>query len=293
MKILFGHEATTSFTLWFDHHLLEYGEAYRNFTGTLYYVKDSRLPVGYNRYSSSYKQWVTESGVGGGAYVPTYISGNGAEIDREDGNLGYYIDFDNGGIVVTGANSVDHSLNFSGNFAVKDFNIYNTNQTEENLIVENKFETNSRFAVTESGISPYDYVTPAVFVNNEYIENEGFAFGGEDKTTLSFKAVVFAENLYQLDGVLSLFGDTNNIAFPSVNFGDHPINEHGDLKSGRWSVPYQYKDLINANKQNIFNIERTVTSKISEVGKQAFSPSLFVGFIDFEVTKLRYPRAIC
>ena len=74
MKIQFGHEATTSFSLWFDNHLLKNGEAYQNLTGELYYTEDNRLPDGFYRYSSPYKQWVTESGVGNGAYVPTYIS---------------------------------------------------------------------------------------------------------------------------------------------------------------------------------------------------------------------------
>ena len=128
-----------------------------------------------------------------------------------------------------------------------------------------------------------------MFINNEYIQNEGFSFGGEDKTTLDFKAVVFAENLYQLDGILSLFGDTRNVVFPSVDFGDHPINEYGDLKD----EPYQYSGLREANKRNIFNIERVITSKISETIKSSVSPSLYVGFIDFEVTKLRFPRSFC
>ena len=285
MKVQFGHEATTSFSLWFDHHLLEYGEGYKNFETRLYHVEDDRLPDGFFRYSSPYKQWVTESGVGGGANVPTFISGDGSKIEKNDSSYGYFNDFNNGGVIVTGT-LASETLNLSGSYAVKDFSIYNTNQTEESLIVENKFEENSRFTTIESGIAPYDYVTPAVFINNEYIENEGFSFGGEDKTTLTFKSVVFAENLYQLDGVLSLFGDTRNLSFPFVSFGNHPINEYGDLKS----EPYDYQNLIDANPQNIFNIERVTTTKISETMRSTVSPSLFVGFIDFEVTKLRYPR---
>ena len=99
---------------------------------------------------------------------------------------------------------------------------------------------------------------------------------------------VFAENLYQLDGVLSLFADSRDIAYPHVSFAEHPINEYGDLKSGI----YLYENLQNRHNQNIFNIERVNTSKISETIRNTISPSLFVGFIDFEVTKLRYPR-IC
>lgn len=285
MKISFGHQATTSFTLWFEHYLLQHGEAYNNMTGKLYHIDDGRLPPGFERYSSPYKQWVTESGVGNGAYVPSNVSGAGTLVNKEDPLNGYYIDFDNGGVVVTGANA-SPNMNWSGEFSVKEFNIYNTNQTEESLVIEAKFDTNSRFTVIESGIAPYDFVTPAVFINNEYIENEPFAFGGEDKTVLNFKSVVFAENLYQLDGILSLFADSRNTSFSAINFGDHPIDEFGDLKSGKYSYP----DLATHYKKDLFNIERVNTSKISETIRGSISPTLYVGFIDFEITKNRFPR---
>lgn len=286
MKVSFGHQATTSFTLWFEHHLLEHGEAYNNMTGKLFYIDDQRLPAGHERYSSSYKQWVTESGVGNGAYVPSNFSGaGGVTVDRNDPGMGYYIDFNNGGIVATGA-AANANMQWSGSFGLKEFNIYNTNQTEESLIVESKFENNSRFTVSESGIAPYDFVTPAIFINNEYIENEPYAFGGEDKTTLNFKSVVMAENLYQLDGVLSLFADTRNVSFSNVGFDSHPINEYGDLKSGF----YSYNNLATTYKNDIFSIERVTTSKISETMRSTISPTLYVGFIDFEVTNNRFPR---
>jgi hypothetical protein len=284
MKISFSHEATTSFSLWFEHHLLEHGEAYDQKTGKLFYIDDDRLPNNYYRYSSPYKQWVNESGAGG-AFVPTAISGAAGEIDKTNDINGYYIDFNNGGVVVTG-NAASASLNLSGAFSVKEFNIYNTNQSEESLIVESKFDNNSRFTVVESGIAPYDFVTPAVFVNNEDIENIPYAFGGEDKTILSFKSVVFAENLYQLDGILSLFSDTRNVSFSAISFGDHPINEFGDLKSGL----YLYNETAKKRSNDLFNIERVTTSKISENVRSSISPTLFVGFIDFEVTKNRFPR---
>jgi hypothetical protein len=285
MKNNFGHDATTSFTMWFEHHLLEYGEAYQNFTGKLYYTSDERLPSDFYRYSSPYKQWVTESGVGGGAFVPTHVSGSAGKIDKKDLTNGYFFDFNNGGIVVTG-NAASVNMNLSGSFSVKEFNIYNTNQTEEALIVESKFDSNSRFFVPESGIAPYDFVTPAVFINNEYIENEPFAFGGEDKTTLNFKSVVFAENLYQLDAILSLFADTRNSVIPCLDFSSHPINEYGDLKNGK----YLYQDPAKKTLEAPFNIERVTTSKISETIRNTIAPGLFVGFLDFEITKPRFPR---
>jgi hypothetical protein len=129
-------------------------------------------------------------------------------------------------------------------------------------------------------------VTPAIFINNEYIENTPYAFGGEDKTSLIFKSVVLAENLFQLDGVLSLFADTRNVNFADLSFEDYPINEYGDLKTGK----YSYIETCSKSEKNVFNIERVNTAKISENVRTNISPSLYVGFIDFEVSKPRFPR---
>lgn len=290
MKPNFGHISTTSFTMWFENHIIRAGEAYNNKTGQLYYTEDDRLPNGFFRYSSPYKQWVTESGLGG-SFVPNSIYVNNQEVYRDNGPTGYYIDFANGGVVLTGIDASD-SLNITGSFGVKEFNIYNTNETEESLVVEGKFNSNSRFTVPESGIAPYDIVTPAIFINNEYIVNSPYAFGGEDKTTLNFKSVVLAENLYQLDGVLSLFSDTRNAAFEELPFEDYPINEYGDLKTGLFLYD-QVADNVRKKAQTaVFNIENVNTSKISETIRNTISPSLYVGFIDFEVSKPRFPR-IC
>ena len=51
--------------LWFDNFLLQKGQAYSNKTGTLFYQEDTRLPGGFQRYSSPYKQWVNDSSVTG------------------------------------------------------------------------------------------------------------------------------------------------------------------------------------------------------------------------------------
>ena len=94
-----------------------------------------------------------------------------------------------------------NDLSLSGQFAVKDFNLYMTNQTEEDLVIE-KFKTNDRFgSINTTGVEPYDQVLPAVFVTSESVQNEPFAFGGLDITKTNVKAVVMTSDLYCLDCV--------------------------------------------------------------------------------------------
>ena len=77
-------------------------------------------------------------------------------------------------------------MSVTGEFAVKDFNVYLTNDTEDDLITENKYVVNSRIP---SGpwnyIEPYDDVVPAAFLSVAQTENTPFAFGGTGGFTAS------------------------------------------------------------------------------------------------------------
>lgn len=276
----YQHKVMTSFLLWFDNHLLTKGEAFSNKTGTLHYFDDSRLPDSYKSYSSPYKQWVTDSSISQ-ANIPSSFMGSG----RSDNII---FDFENGRIIETGA-AFGTSETITGTFAVKDFNIYLTNETEEDLILENKFVKNSRYGQSESGIKPYDQAVPAIFINSETVQNVPFAFGGEDETRMSIKAVVLAEDAYGLDGVLSIFADARHKNINLIPFSGHPITEYGDLKNGS----YNYTTLSNSytNTEEPLYIEDVIVSKLSDKAQKLSIGDLKIGFIDFDVYQHRYPRS--
>ena len=272
----------TSFMLWFDNHLLQEGEAYSNQTGKLYYLDDSRLPAPYKSYASPYKQWVNDSSITGetNPIIPTSFNGSG----RADGLI---FDFENGRVIETGG-SLSESETLTGTFAVKDFNIYVTNQTEDDLIIENKFEINSRYDKVPGAVIPYDQMLPAIFINSEHMKNEGFALGGEDKTTSTIKAIILAENSYQLDGVLSIFADSARRSISKIPFSGYPVTEYGDIKNGS----YNYTDLSNLyDASNPYYIEDVVVSKFSETTQDKIPGGVKIGSIDFEVVTIRFPRS--
>ena len=272
----------TSFMLWFDHELLQKGEAYSNQTGTLYYDNDSRLPSTYKAYSSPYKQWVNDSSVTGSTnpIIPTGFNNSGRANN-------IIFDFENGRIIETGG-SFGTGETLTGTFAVKDFNVYLTNETEEDLILENKFMLNSRYTQAESGVKPYDQMVPAIFLNCEFMTNEGFAFGGEDKSTNTIKAIVLADNEYQLDGALSIFADSARKSFSKIPFSGHPSTEYGDIKEGS----YNHTTLFNNfDTSNPYYIEDVTVSKFSQRAQNNAPGDIKVGFIDFEVCTTRFPRS--
>ena len=99
-----------------------------------------------------------------GANIPSGVYDNGTFVPR--GQDGLKIDFDNGRVIFDSSFGANKTT-LSGDYTVKDFNFYITNQTEEQLIVESKFDSNSRFKQSLGGIEPYKQVIPAIFVNSE------------------------------------------------------------------------------------------------------------------------------
>ena len=285
MKPTFTHNVINSFFLWFDNFLMTKGDAYKTYTTKLYNYQDARLGADKVVYGSPYKQWVYDKNITG-TTIPSGFTINNQFVPT--GTSGMKIDFDNGRIIFN--SGVSTSLNVTGTYSVKEVNSYITDQPEDNLIIENKFVTNSRFTVSENYIAPYNPVTPCIFASIETAHNTAFAFGGEDETKCIIKVVAFCENLYQLDGVLSIFGDAYNEIFSLIPMTGHPLGEFNELKTGVYPTGYNYKNLSNAyNSQTLF-ISHVETSKIRDSVIKELNPILHIGFLDFEIKTYRYPR---
>ena len=285
MKPTFTHNVINSFFLWFDNFLMTKGDAYKTYTTKLYNYEDLRLGGDKVVYGSPYKQWAYDKNITG-ATIPSGFTINNQFVST--GTSGMKIDFDNGRIIFN--SGVSTSLNITGTYSIKEINSYITDQPEDNLIIENKFVTNSRFTVSETNISPYNPVTPCIFASIETAHNTAFAFGGEDETKCVIKVVAFCENLYQLDGVLSVFADSYNEIFSIIPMTGHPLGEFNEIKTGAYPTGYDYKNLSNAyNSQTLF-ISHVETSKIRDSVIKELNPILHIGFLDFEIKTYRYPR---
>jgi len=285
MKPVFQHELLSSFYLWFDSYLLRKGEAYETFTTNFYHYSDERI-TDKVVFGSPYKQFVYDDSANGAVVIES-LSGDGTEITK--GTSGMMVDYENGRVLFD--SDFATGTNISGRYSVKNFNTYISNQNEEQLILEGKYETNSRYTRSLTYVAPYAQVTPAAFLTIENVNNQPFALGGEDNTITTAKAVVFAENVYELDGILSVFADSNKSCFANIPFTGAPLNEYGDIKSDHYPNGYSYTGLANDYKDDIFMIDNTTVSKFSDRARRVLEPSLYVGFIDFEIHKYRFPRS--
>ena len=267
MKAQFQHNLTSSFFMWFDNFLLTKGEAYTNTTGDFFYYDDTLIDSNYTVFGSPYKQWVSDSSIAG-ATVPTGVYINGNLSGRADGVV---LDFDNGRALASGASSTD---TVTGSFSVKDFNIYFTNDTEDDLIVENKYVVNSR---VPSGpytyITPYDDVAPAIFLAASTLENKPFALGGMVDTVVLMKAVVISDDPYKLDGALSIFGDSVNEVIEPVPMTGFPYTELGDLKGDS----YNYTEVKQGySDETPYFVDKVRTSKLSDRARKAVANELYI-----------------
>ena len=134
MKPQFDNQVMSSFLLWFDYTLLSKGEAFQNTTGQFYSVSDDYY--GYYTYASSYSQFVSDASITG-ATIPTGLyAGNTLVNVGEGGNNGLYaIDYGNGRSYWSGSQSSD----VTGSFAIKDFNVYLTSRTEDEILFQTQY----------------------------------------------------------------------------------------------------------------------------------------------------------
>ena len=281
----FQHKLTSSFFMWFDNFLLTKGEAYTNTTGEFFYYDDPLVDdMQYTVFGSPYKQWVTDSSVVG-ATIPEGLYFNGSYQDRGSDfyDNDFVLDFENGRVLTENFVSGD---TITGSFAVKDFNVYFTNDTEDDLITENKYVVNSRLpSGPYTYITPYDDVAPAIFLAASNLENKPFAFGGMVDTVVNMKAVILSDDPYKLDGALSIFGDSVNEGIEAIPMTGYPYTELGDLKDDS----YNYTGVKKGYEGEVpFYINSVKTSKLSDRARKALANELYIGFIDFDVQQHRY-----
>lgn len=283
MKKQIINDCKASFSFWIENSILDEGQAYTNYTSKLFYNKDNRLGTGYVSYSSPFKQWVYDQGVSG-AFICSGISGS---LNLGNGQSGLMVDYENGRIILPA--SFGTGLNITGSYAFKDFNVYLSNETEEKLLTNAKFYLNSRYDRSPTGaITPYEIVTPAIFINALSKEDSAFALGGEKQTKISMSTIIFSETMDNLDAVISFLTDKSEKSFAQINQSIDPLNPYGGVKTGLYPSGYNYK-AIRSNAftpGNLFYVESARGSKMSDSFKS--NDRNFVGIVDFEITRERY-----
>jgi hypothetical protein len=80
-----------------------------------------------------------------------------------------------------------------------------------------------------------------------------------------------------------------DVLFGNIPFTGSPLGEYNNVKSA-YPTGYDYNNTASTNDGEKYIIERVTVSKISDSANKKIPVDLFVGFIDFEIYKYRFPR---
>ena len=287
MKPQFDNQIMSSFLLWFDNKILTKGEAYQNTTGEFYSVSDEFY--GYQTYASSYSQFVSDASITG-ATIPTglYV-GNTLINVGEGGSDGLHaIDYGNGRSYWSGA----QSQAVTGSFSIKDFNVFLTNSTEDEILFQTQYTNRNQISsVVPTGLEGDTKTYPVVYLKNNGSFNEPFALGGQDNTVMNIRAIVIADSQFDIDAIGSLFRDTQMTNIPIFEASEMPFNQFGYYNNG---TQYNYTSVTSSKSEadTVFLEEVSVArfDRVLENEVRKFNPNVYSTLIDFELNKIRFPR---
>jgi len=273
MKVQFENKVMSSLLLFVDHSILKKGEAFTNHAGLFYPVEN--LYNDYYTYAAPFKQMVSDDSIPNTTVMKTvYV--DGSETSIGDDNL-HGINHFQGQVHFT---SNKNSSVISGNYSVKDFNVYLTNDSEQKLLFETKHQINPKYPQQLSGLAPDAQPFPAIFVKNMGGANTPFALGGVDDTVTKARMVVLADSNYKCDAVCSILKDLHHYHMPIHT--DLPFDAMGSYTG----VNYNYDNLTTEGGLSL--IQDVRVSKMSMVGDfNRLNPDVFSAFVDFDISTIR------
>ena len=300
MKAQFDHILQSSFYLWFDDKLTRQAEGFVDTGGQEFDVvvrggsaEALDIPENLDAYYCSDRQLVNN-----GLTEPSGVYINGVFTAQKDSTYELLIDHSEGRILTksisTGGNDLI-SAEVTGNFKRKELNTYITNETEEQLLLQNDFVLSDvagepTYLKQQAELGDKKYTLPAAFISLNSSSNENWALGGVDDTKTLIRVVVITDSNYSLDATLSLFRDCKSTCFKMVEFEDFPFGEFYHVKE----FPYYYPDFISKKSSTTRDsayIEKVTVSKLFDRSGTQIPQGLRIGFIDFNVSCIRNPRS--
>jgi len=296
MKVQYEHEVISSFLMFLDHEICYRGKAYTNYGSNFYPISGNWVkPDGtkYYTYASPFKQFVYDETV---SYyqsptkkrIANVISGvyldNAYTVPGENGLLS--IDHNNGQLHFDTDSPALMGVLPSGDYAVKDFNIYLTNEPENVILFETQYTLNPKTNQEPEGLPTEHKTYPAIFIKNQLSRNEEAGFPDYYQTEMYLRAIVLADSAYGLDAVCGLMKDMTKRSIPIISSNEQPFGALG--WTGGANV-FNYSPLATQTDRKRISINDVNVSKKSQNKSQfkSLNAEVFVGFVDFTLIDIR------
>ena len=283
MDIQYENKVMSSFLLYIDHMICKKGNAYSN--ASSFFYETSQTFANLHNYSAPYKQMVVDESISGADVMSgVYLDNNFISVGQSGLNSINHVEG-----MVHFSSQITGSNRLSGDFSLKDFNVYLTNKPEEEVLFETKYHLRPTVNETPTGLRPDQITYPAIFLKSIAGTNTPAAFGGLDKTVIEARCIVLSESSYQLDAALSILKDMVKTTVPFIQ-SDLPFNALGAYTGTSYNF-----DTLKATKtgtdERIFIDEVNVSKNITAGGGyKNLNPDIYNGFIDFTLNEFRYPR---
>jgi hypothetical protein len=282
----FDNIIMTSILLWLDNKIMTKGEAYSNYQSTFYPLPN--MYYGYYTYGAPFKQMVIDSSITGANIISgVYVSG--VFTVPGQGTLSG-IDAANGQLYFTSPIS-NPTTALSGNYAVKDFNMYLTSKTEESLLFETQYQINPKTYQNPTGLPIGAETYPVIYLKYQGGKNKPLAFGGFDQTISFVRAVILADSVFNLDAVTSIMRDTSRQLIPLIYPNEMPFNSLGSVTGNSFNYINLTKNKVVDSEYvyiNEVNVTKTDTKLLNATN--SLNRNVYSAFVDFELGKNRYPN---
>jgi hypothetical protein len=284
----FDNVLMTSMLFWLDNKILTKGQAYTNFQSVFYPVQN--MYYGYYTYGAPYKQMVIDCSISGANIISgVYVNGV-FTIPGQNGLTG--IDSSNGQLYFSSP-ITNPTTSLSGNYAVKDYSIYLTSKTEENLLFETAYQINPKTYQSPTGLPLNAETYPVIYLKYQGGKNKPLAFGGHDQTVGNVRAIILSDSVFSLDAVTSIMRDTSRQLIPLIYPNEMPFNSLNSVNSTDNCFNYikttaskvNTDDYLYINEVNVTKTDTRLLNATNSLNRNVYS-----AFVDFEVIKNRYPR---
>lgn len=235
---MIDNRIVSAFLLMIDFQIQSQGLAYTNISGYFFPTQD--YINGLYCYTAPYKQLCNDTSISGATIISgVYLNGNYVSVGQSG---------------LTAINHYDGALYFSsplpqntvisGNFAVKDFSIYVSDQPDYKLLFEGKYTPNPKYSnnIPITGLPLEDKTAPAVFLVVKTQQNKPFAFAGIDDNSLRIRAVIVADNLFQKIAVCNILKNFRLKPLPIPAIGAVPFDYLGNCTG----INYNYTNMAQS-----------------------------------------------
>lgn len=270
MQPQIDNKIISSFSLFVDHEIQRQGLAYFNTNG-LFYPAENKFNDRVT-YTCPYKQLCNDTSISGASIMSgVYLNGN-------------YVSVGQSGLI--GINHYDGAVHFSaalpsntivsGNFAVKDVNIYLSDQPDYKLIFGAKYSVNPKYGRGNSGVALDAKVAPAVFLVPKIQENRPFSFAGLDDNFIRIRGIVVVDNLYQKIAICNILKNfrLKNLKVANSTVFDYLGNMTGvNYNYGSLDENSYYKPII----MQAVSVEAPTSEDFTDIYKQ-------FAIVDFDIS---------